>query len=394
MRLAADAAAELFPAAWLWASAPAHRDASTRQLSLSAMELSTPPALLSAEVVAAQSTLSLQWDNGSITLYPGAFLRAHSLSAPSLACDIAASAPTTLPQRKEDVETFAFDSLFPTAAAEEQQLALLRAINRSGVALVRGCPTEDPKAVERLAGSLAPVMRTIYGESWEVSVQEQPINVAYTSRELELHQDLVYYESPPGLQLLLCREFSEGVRGGESTFACALSAAEALRREDPLAFATLCRVPTTFQKVHYARATPAHIVTARPILSLGGGQWGGEGAVTAVFWAPPFEGPLRVPLADVEPYFHAYRAFAAILEGIGRGARPGLLQFRLAPGEAIVFNQRRVLHGRRAFFSQGRFRRVLQGCYIQADEWMSRLKSSQRGVPKEPLARTGNSQLW
>jgi len=270
---------------------------------------------------------------------------------------------------------------------------------------VRGCPTEDPRAVVRLAQRLAPVMHTIYGESFEVSVQAQPINVAYTSGGLALHQDLAYYESPPGLQLLLCREFSASAQGGESTFACALSAAEALRSEAPAAFATLRAVPTTFQKVHYARAAPAHIVTARPIIATSGQD--GSGPVTAVFWAPPFEGPLRVPLRLVAPYYAAYAAFAGLLGEVESGARPGLLQFRLAPGEAVVFNQRRVLHGRRAFHGQA-MRRVLQGCYIHADEWVSRLRSLEGGAgqgaaavaalaaaaPAHPLARTGNQQLW
>jgi hypothetical protein len=148
------------------------------------------------------------------------------------------------------------------------------------------------------------------------------------------------------------------------------------------------------------------MVTARPIVALGR-QWGGEGPVTAVFWAPPFEGPLRVPLRQVAPYYAAYRAFAALLGEVEGGARPGLLQFRLAPGEAVVFNQRRVLHGRRAFHGLG-MRRVLQGCYIHADEWVSRLRSLEGGAgqgaaavaalaaaaPAHPLARTGNQQLW
>ena len=38
----------------------------------------------------------------------------------------------------------------------------------------------------------------MYGETFEVMATENAINVAYTSQELELHVDLVYYESPPG----------------------------------------------------------------------------------------------------------------------------------------------------------------------------------------------------
>ena len=393
LRFGERQAADTFPLSWLWANAPAHQDASTNQHMLGAAARALPPALQSVGVEA--GGLVVAWRGGARHAFPAAFLHRHRLSEEALRADLALSAPQPLPQTQAEVPAFAFDDLLRAGAppASPPALALLGALNRGGIALVRGCPTEDPRAVVRLAQRLAPVMHTIYGESFEVSVQAQPINVAYTSGALALHQDLAYYESPPGLQLLLCREFSGGVQGGESTFACGLAAAEALRREDPQAFATLCRVPTTFQKVHYARAQPVHMVTARPIVALGR-QWGGEGPVTAVFWAPPFEGPLRVPLADVAPYYAAYRAFAALLAQIEAGERPGLLQFRLAPGEAVVFNQRRVLHGRRAFAGQGVLRRVLQGCYVQADEWMSALRCAEGPEQSTAHARTGNQQLW
>lgn len=62
-------------------------------------------------------------------------------------------------------------------------------------------------------------------------------------------QDLVYYESPPGLQLLHCMKFDEGcaifcvmfeylfsvyisIQGGDSTFADAIQAAELLKKTD------------------------------------------------------------------------------------------------------------------------------------------------------------------
>jgi gamma-butyrobetaine dioxygenase len=96
------------------------------------------------------------------------------------------------------------------------------------------------------------------------------VNIAYTSLALELHQDLVYYESPPGLQLLHCREFAENIVGGEHLLLDGFAVAERLRSEHPLAFATLVRIPAAFQKVHAARASPAHMTYSRPHISLNG----------------------------------------------------------------------------------------------------------------------------
>lgn len=51
--------------------------------------------------------------------------------------------------------------------------------------------------------------------------------------------DLVYYESPPGLQLLHCTRFDEEVQGGASTFLDCFEMAEVRRGASPHAVCTL-----------------------------------------------------------------------------------------------------------------------------------------------------------
>ena len=41
----------------------------------------------------------------------------------------------------------------------------------------------------------------------EVVSKESPENIAFTGSPLPLHQDLVYYESPPGIHLLHCLRY-------------------------------------------------------------------------------------------------------------------------------------------------------------------------------------------
>jgi alpha-ketoglutarate-dependent taurine dioxygenase len=383
------------PVPWLWASAPAHHDEHTNQRSLSAVDASRAPPLESVAVAGGGARLEVAWGGGRVLGYDARWLAARAPCAARLAAAAAAAAPPPLSPPPPPPQ-FSHDAL--QAGGDAAALALLRAVNRAGVALVRGCPTADPRAVLALCARLAPPMRTIYGDTWAVEVPRgaPPINVAYTDAALSLHQDLAYYESPPGLQLLLCREFDAAVEGGESTFLDGLAAGEALRASAPAAFATLARVPATFQKVHYARAEPAHMEAQRPIFTLGAG-----GALTGVTWAPQFEGPLRVPAEDVAPFFEAYAQFAALLAAAEAGRAPGLLQLRLQKGDALVFNQRRMLHGRRAFKLPpgGGAQRSLQGCYANACEWKSRLRVLERrlaegGGEGEPLLRCGDGQLW
>lgn len=131
--------------------------------------------------------------------------------------------------------------------------------------------------------------------------------------------------------------------------------------------------------------------------------------LTGVFWAPQFEGPLAVPPEDVGPYYDAYGAWAGFLADAEAAGSRWLTEFRLAPGEVAVFNNRRMLHGRRAFGTRGAEgggggggsghpRRHLQGCYVNVDDYNSRLHAlaarfGGSGGGGTRLRRVGNQQL-
>ena len=61
--------------------------------------------------------------------------------------------------------------------------------------------------------------------------QEQAINVAYTNVNLPYHMDLIYMESAPGLQYLLCRQNDKSVVGGTSILVDTFAVAEELKEK-------------------------------------------------------------------------------------------------------------------------------------------------------------------
>jgi hypothetical protein len=71
------------------------------------------------------------------------------------------------------------------------------------VNIVKNVPKKENK-VKELAELIAPVQQTIYGEVFDVKVEKNPINIAYSNVPLSFHMDLMYYESSPGLQFLHC----------------------------------------------------------------------------------------------------------------------------------------------------------------------------------------------
>ena len=176
-----------------------------------------------------------------------------------------------------------------------------------------------------------------------------------------------YFESPPRFQILHC--LRNHVRGGTSLFADAFAAAAALRAAHPADFARLVETPVPFQYINDAR----HLRYAHPTISLGpaasvAAAVAGEPGIAAVNYSPPFQAPLA---RDTPPAFYdALGRFAALAE-----ARAAVYSRRLGEGDAVVFDNRRVLHGRTAFEDRSELgsvvgkepNRWLKGCYFEGD---------------------------
>src|SRR5690606_18117044 len=95
-------------------------------------------------------------------------------------------------------------------AAFQSALADLR---RTGLIFVTDVPTSE-HSVERVAHRIGPLQDTFYGRTWDVRNKARAENVAYTDKFLCLHQDLMYHDPVPGLQLLHC--LANTCEGGES----------------------------------------------------------------------------------------------------------------------------------------------------------------------------------
>ena len=115
-----------------------------------------------------------------------------------------------------------------------------------GVSIVRHVPTSD-RAVRRVAALIAPVQQTLYGEDWDVKVEQTVTNVASRDLDLPLHMDLPYCESPPGLQLLHCLRFDAEVQGGESLLLDSFATLEQFRAAFPAHFDSLTKIPASWQ---------------------------------------------------------------------------------------------------------------------------------------------------
>lgn len=167
-----------------------------------------------------------------------------------------------------------------------------------------------------------------------------------------------YFESPPRYQLLHCLR-NRNVTGGQSLFVDAIQAAESLRTEDPDAFKLLSETDVKFNYIndghHLHRRHKTFVVDPS------------SGKVTAVNYSPPFQAPL--PLDTPPAFYDALQKFAAKLR-----KDDGRWEYTMKEGDLVVFDNRRVLHARKAFDLKEGGERWLKGCYVEADAVVDRIR--------------------
>jgi gamma-butyrobetaine dioxygenase len=151
--------------------------------------------------------------------------------------------------------------------------------------------------------------------------------------------------------------------GGESVFVDGFAIAEAMRREAPDAFRVLTTTPMAF----WNRDQRTDYRWQAPILALAA-----DGEIEEVRFANFLRGPIDAPESEMAEIYAALRRFQAMT----RDPR-FFIERRLKPGDMWAFDNRRVLHARRAFDPSSGARH-LQGAYVDRDEISSRWRVLRR----------------
>jgi len=280
-------------------------------------------------------------------------------------------------------------------------------LHKKGLLFVTHVP-EASESVEHIAERIGPLKNTFYGKTWDVRSVPEAKNVAYTSQDLGFHMDLLYMEQPPHIQLLHCIRSSAS--GGASLFTDSLQSVSYLFRSNLKLFETLATQPVTY---HYNHTDSGSFYEhSRPVIELPGlplAEIRHKGVapeqltpllrrpeiLSAVSWAPPFQAPFRLQeanLVTVSPYARdllkrtgAVEALNTNVEQWHAAARKfnqlinheaGIYERMMKPGECVLFDNRRVLHARRAFeVGDAGNERWLKGAYIDKDPFYSTLTS-------------------
>ena len=242
---------------------------------------------------------------------------------------------------------------------------------RYGLLRLADCGT-DPGTVAEVAGRIGALRDSNFGLTWHVDVDVTPTSLANTGQRLAPHTDLPTREVPPGLQLLHCVENT--VEGGWSTMSDGLAIADYLRVHEPDAFEAL----TTLEWVFFNRSPEHDHRWQGPVIDTG------DGRIRYTYRAfHPVRAFGAMPTSEMD------RAYSAMsLLSAAASSDRFQMRYPFRPGDIVVFDNRRVLHGRDAFEPLAGTRRRLIGTYMDTDEFYSRLRVLLR---RADTTRTGQA---
>jgi gamma-butyrobetaine dioxygenase len=314
-----------FHYAWLRDNCPcpACRDASSFQKIYDVCERDATPASLDIGSV----TLVVRWqDDQTSHAIPLAWLAANAYDR------IERNRPTP---RRELWDRAGLGAKAPrvTDVARESREVWVEQLWRLGFVRVGNLPYEK---LEEFVASIGPVSYYARQEAFvPVKIIPGGEDLSMSSFALSPHTDQSYMtHTHPMLLVLYCIE--NGATGGESTLVDGFRVVEDLRREMPDDYAILCETPVTFAQLDpsveyfFARTTPV-IETDR------------AGELLALHWSHK-NFVIDLPFDKMGRYYAAYRSLLSRLKS------PRYEHvFRLEPGQCLLVENDRVLHGRRAF---------------------------------------------
>lgn len=318
-------------------------------------------AMVSAD--AGKNELTLTWADGHVSRHGSGFLAAHA----------SGGTPRFSPKRwNSDLAEHL--GRFPFEAVVEDDAALfgsLRALRDHGIAMLTGVPTEA-EATARIAGRYGPIRETSYGKVFDLISRPDARVAGETARAQIPHTDEPFRYSPPGFIFFHAIRSGAGT-GGTSLMVDGFHVAETMRAATPDLFDVLTRHGVTFHREHAGEvffSAEAHVISLDA-----------TGEVTGIRFNDRCLAPQAAPIDRIDGLIEALAEMTRLICDPANQ-----FQHRLRPGEALVFDNQRVMHGRTAFDPTLAVRH-LRSCNIDRDGVHSAFRTlARRFAPLEAEA--------
>ncbi|XP_055389725.1 trimethyllysine dioxygenase, mitochondrial [Condylostylus longicornis] len=239
---------------------------------------------------------------------------------------------------------------------EKQAVAVVESLVKFGIAFIKNVPpTTD--MTELSIKRLFPIQKTLFGEMWTFTSNKNRADTAYTTEYLGPHTDNTYFSDAAGLQIFHCIEF-EG-SGGDSIFVDGFNAIEKLGNEDPEALKILSTINVPAEYIDKGQ----HHKYSAPIIQLDPITLQPKQIRFNLYDRSDFN---EIELSKIKPFYKSLKKLAQIVND-----EKNILTYKLDPGTIVLFNNWRILHGRKEFSGL----RVMTGCYVSRTDFMSKART-------------------
>ena len=264
-------------------------------------------------------------------------------------------------EKREEHTRYQFEKL---SLSQAYLLNCLKEVEVYGFTRITGVPRTSGQVL-KLVDLFGYVRETNYGKYYDVIAEKNPENLANTGRALAPHTDNPYREPTPTIQILHCLQAN--VLGGETILVDGFYLAHFLRENHPNYFSSLTTYPVSFQY-----EAPGHFLrNTAPVIEVDM-----QGNIRKIKFNNRSIQPFELPADQMIGFYEAYQYLENLIH-----QEAFQLRFKLAPGEAIIYDNERLLHGRTAFELQQQ--RHLQGCYADRDALMSTIRVLEKELSRE-----------
>ena len=243
-------------------------------------------------------------------------------------------------------------------ASQSDYLAFLRTLRDYGIAVIRA---QDAIGIEAMAGLIGQLATAAYSPVFELKPQKTAHTLGNSTQVVPPHTDESYLHTPTGVLVLYCIQPASD--GGESVMVDGFSIAEQLRAKDPDAFDVLSRVPMANHRI-VPDAGLEHRTRCRAL------NVDERGRLVGFRFHPRSMAPIDTP-GDLAKQLHQANAELCRLmfdEG-------NQLEFQLEAGDAVFFDNHRVMHSRQGFSDLDRH---LQICNVSRETFHQKLRLTLR----------------
>ncbi len=246
---------------------------------------------------------------------------------------------------------------FPIASRDDHaRLDFLGKIRDYGFVVVRDGP-QDQDGVEKVANLIGAISDSAYGKVFDLTPKSHHKTLGNSFEPVPPHTDEAYRHSPPGINVLHCVRPAK--EGGASVMVDGFNLGNILRERDPDSFHLLATQPQPFHRVvpeagidQRARA-PVFVVDEYD-------------TIVGYRFHTRTAAPLDVPEELVESLYAANHELSKLMMSGENHAR-----FRLEAGDAVLFDNHRVMHSREGFDDPNRMMRI---CNVSREQFHEQLR--------------------